>query len=78
MTDVERGGEVGVALIRGGMAGAAKHNPLFRIYKVVWWIVAIWLATAVLIGVIRGTFVTGPAPEPLQHTVAPEAPLPPR
>jgi len=28
----------------------------------VWWIVAIWLSAAVLTGVIRGVFVTGPVP----------------
>lgn len=41
---------------------AARNNPLFRLYKLVWWIVAIWLSAAVLTGVIRGVFVTGPVP----------------
>lgn len=41
---------------------ALRNNPLFRLYKLVWWIVAIWLSAAVLTGVIRGVFVTGPVP----------------
>ena len=61
---------------------AARNNPLFRLYKLVWWIVAIWLSAAVLTGVIRGVFVTGPVPaetsqklEPAPDTrPAPDAP----
>ena len=33
-----------------------RRYPLYRAIKITWWIVAIWVATAVLIGVIRGTF----------------------
>ena len=39
-----------------------KRHPLYRAITLTWWIVAICLASAVLIGVIRGTFVTGPVP----------------
>jgi len=54
---------------------AARNNPLFRIYKLVWWIVAIWLSVAVLTGVIRGVFVTGPVPPAGASQLAP-APQP--
>lgn len=37
-----------------------RQHPLYRAIKLTWWVVAIWLAGAVLFGVIRGTFVTGP------------------
>lgn len=39
-----------------------KRHPLYRAIKIAWWVVAIWLSAAVLIGVIRGAFVTGPVP----------------
>jgi len=40
-----------------------KRHPLYRAIRAAWWVLALWLAGAVLFGVIRGTFVTGPAPE---------------
>lgn len=64
---------------------AQRNNPLFRLYKLVWWIVAIWLSAAVLTGVIRGVFVTGPVPpagasqlEPAPRPSAPSSPAPTR
>lgn len=64
---------------------AARNNPLFRLYKLVWWIVAIWLSVAVLTGVIRGVFVTGPVPpagasqpDPGSQPSAPSPTPPPR
>lgn len=53
---------------------ASQPNPLFRLFKLVWWLVAIWLSAAVLIGVIRGVFVTGPVPA--DTTPAATAPAP--
>lgn len=52
---------------------ALRNNPLFRLYKLVWWIVAIWLSVAVLTGVIRGVFVTGPVPPAGTSQIAPGA-----
>lgn len=60
---------------------ALRNNPLFRLYKLVWWIVAIWLSAAVLTGVIRGVFVTGPVPpavaSPIDAGSQPSTPSPP-
>ncbi len=40
-----------------------RRHPLYRAIRATWWVLAIWLAGAVLVGVVRGTFVTGPADE---------------
>jgi len=45
-----------------------KRHPLYRAIRLTWWVVAIWLAATVLIGVIRGTFVTGPVPAPIEKS----------
>jgi hypothetical protein len=58
---------------------APQSNPLFRLFKLVWWVIAIWLSVAVLIGVIRGAFITGPVPtgvEPVKAAPAPADTLP--
>lgn len=34
-----------------------RRHPLYRAIRAAWWVLAIWLSAAVLIGVIRGTFV---------------------
>jgi hypothetical protein len=44
------------------MPSPGKRHPLYRAIKIAWWVLAIWLSLSVLLGVIRGTFVTGPVP----------------
>jgi len=44
------------------MTSPGKRHPLYRAIKYAWWVLAIWLSLSVLLGVIRGTFVTGPVP----------------
>lgn len=41
---------------RAALSRGRKH-PLYRAIRAAWWVLAIWLSAAVLIGVIRGTFV---------------------
>lgn len=36
-----------------------RRHPLYRAIRAGWWILAIWVSSAVLIGVIRGTFFAG-------------------
>lgn len=44
------GDERRAALQRG------RRHPLYRAIRAAWWVLAIWLSAAVLVGVIRGTF----------------------
>jgi len=43
---------------------AGRRHPLYRAIRAAWWVIAIWLGAAVLVGVIRGTFIDGPAKRP--------------
>lgn len=43
---------------------AGRRHPLYRAIRATWWVIAIWVAGAVLVGVIRGTFIDGPATKP--------------
>lgn len=36
-----------------------RKHPLYRAIRTGWWVLAIWVSAAVLIGVIRGTFFAG-------------------
>lgn len=58
------------ALTSAEARALGRRHPLYRAIRAAWWVLAIWVAGAVLVGIIRGTFGPGPAP-----TLAPQAPL---
>ena len=33
-----------------------RRHPLYRLIRLSWWLLALWLGTAIFIGIIRGTF----------------------
>lgn len=35
-----------------------RRHPVYRAIRASWWVLAIWLAGAVLVAIIRGTFLT--------------------
>jgi hypothetical protein len=58
------GPALAIETVMGKRDQPGKRHPLYRAIRATWWVLAIWLATAVLVGVIRGTFVSGPAATP--------------
>jgi len=33
-----------------------RRHPLYRAIRAAWWVLAIWVSGAILVGIIRGTF----------------------